>query len=281
MLVYLNSCLLELLCQLFHLLVLDGDNRLLLSLLGLLDQLLGTLLGLDLLLLLFFLFLLTVELLEVAQAVDAPVVLGHDVTAVLLLALLEELLESKDRLVVLGELVAVELDSLQGRQTILGGGGEALDTGGGNLVVLQPQGLELGVGALGQGTGKQNTTLGTQERVTDAELLQEGPVRDNLGQGPGSGHGKGVVLKVKNPELGGVVETLAQKMRDTLLSDTVLHHLDLLNLVVKAVGLSPGRHTTILESVSAADDGLEVRDLLSLLSGGLLLGMKLGQGIGN
>jgi hypothetical protein len=50
---------------------------------------------------------------------------------------------------------------------------------------------------------------------------------------------------------------------------------------VKAVGLSPGRHTTILESVSAADDGLEVRDLLSLLSGGLLLGMKLGQGIGN
>lgn len=278
----LESGLGQLLRKLINILVLDLDNGLFLGLLGLLDELLCPLIDILLLRLLLFLFLLVgVLLLEVAQAVKTPLVLSDNIATELLLALLKKILESNDGLVILGELVAVELDLLQSRESLLSGLSKTLDTGGGNLVVLKAQDLELLVFALEKRLREENTALGREERVADAKLNELSPAGGHLRKSLSSLEGKSVVLEVENLELGSVVETLAQQVGDTLLANTVLDHLDLLNLIVQTESLGPRRHTAVLKAVTAADDGLEVRNILSLLARFLLLGVEFRQSIGD
>ena len=270
----LNLSLLQLLGQLVNLLVLELDNGLLLGLLGLLDELLGSLLGLNLLLFLLFLFSFALVF-KVAEAINTPFVLDDDVAGEILLALVEKLLQNDNGLVFLGELVAVELDSPESGEGVLGGSSETLKTGRRDVIVLKAQGLKLLVLALGQGTGQKHTALCAQQRVSDAELTDHRPCRGNLGEGLGSHEGEGVVLKVKHSQLGGVVQALADEVRDTLLADAILDHLDLLDLVVQAEGLGPRRHAAVLEAVAPADDRLQVGHLLAILAGGFLLGVQL------
>lgn len=276
----LDRSLGELARQLVHLLVLELDDWLLLSLLGLLDELLGPLLNLLFLFLLFFL-LIRIQLLEIAQAVKTPVVLNDNVAAKLLLALLQQLLQEDNRLVVLGELVAVELNLLERGESLLRSLGKALETSGGDVVVLQAQNLEVPILALSEGLAQKHTALGTEKRVADAQLEKLSPAGRNLGQSLGALQGECVVLEVQHSELRSVTQTLAKQIRNTLLPNAVLNHLDFLDLVVQAESLGPGGHAAVFQPVATADDCLEVGHILSLLARLLLLCVELRERIGD
>ena len=64
-------------------------------------------------------------------------------------------------------------------------------------------------------------------------------------------------------------------MRDALGSNTILDHLDNLDLIVEAVGLGPCGHAAIFETVATANNGLKVGNFLALLPCLFLLGMEL------
>ena len=74
---------------------------------------------------------------------------------------------------------------------------------------------------------------------------------------------------------------MLQQGSDSFLPDAVLHHLDHAHVLVGCVCLGPGRHAAGLQSVAAADDGLEVRDILALRAGFLFAGGELLQGLGD
>jgi hypothetical protein len=73
---------------------------------------------------------------------------------------------------------------------------------------------------------------------------------------------------------------MGEEMCDTFLPDTVLCHLDGLDSAVRCVGLGPCLHTASLEAVAPADDELEVRHLLALLTRSLLLCGKRSERVG-
>ena len=70
-------------------------------------------------------------------------------------------------------------------------------------------------------------------------------------------------------------------MRDTLLADTILRHLDSLDTVVGCVGFCPCCHTAILKTIATADDELEVWDFFAFFSRGFLLRSECGERIGD
>ena len=88
-------------------------------------------------------------------------------------------------------------------------------------------------------------------------------------------------MLVENLDLRRVAETLGQKVRDTLLSDAVLNHLYGLDLVVELVSLGPGGHASVLQSVATANNSLKIGNVLSFLSSGLLLAVKLRESVGD
>src|SRR5450756_1219415 len=76
-------------------------------------------------------------------------------------------------------------------------------------------------------------------------------------------------------------QAVCKKMRDALLSNTVLHHLDLLDTSVQTICLRPCCHTAIFESIAAADHRLEVRNFLSFFPRLLFLDVQSRESICN
>jgi hypothetical protein len=78
-----------------------------------------------------------------------------------------------------------------------------------------------------------------------------------------------------------VRDAVGQQVRDALLADAVLRHLDGADAGVGGVGLGPGGHAAVLQAVAAADDGLEVRDRGAVCAGLGLLARERGEGVGD
>lgn len=138
---------------------------------------------------------------------------------------------------------------------------EALDSLSLHLVVLQAQCLELLVLVCCQSLGDLQTTTGGEETVTNPELEQRRPTWQAVGKSGRSNGSESVVLQIQDLKARCVVETLGQQVRNTLLANSVLGHLN--RLEADRVGLvspSPCLHAAIFQAVAPADNALEQVD---------------------
>lgn len=107
------------------------------------------------------------------------------------------------------------------------------------------------------------------------------PFSDYACESFGTHGGECVILEIDFFEVGEVVKTIRDEVCYSFLSDSVLGHLDCLDVAMGGIGFCPRCHAAVFKSVPAADYELEVGYVFAVFSGGGFLGGQGGQRVGN